>query len=273
MNDKRVDDGPGVFAGIVLLIGAGCLLVALVSVFNTIFALKLALQVSGTSTRLPDSWDAVAGLAAVGVLIIGLTLFGGAVKRRYVAAKGRPLLRVGILLGALGLLVVIGRGLQVLALTQTYGSMLAYYATDGDLEDVAAELAKGPDLEALDNAVSRAAQYDNEGALALLLAAGADMRDESAPLERRRCALMGRSYEFTKVAIDHGVTPASCPNGEAAVHELVRHGESDEEVARTVTLLRTAGWSTTAVPTYERSTPAEIAKQKQWTRTLAALGG
>ena len=273
MNEKRVDAGPGVFAGIVLLIGAGCLLVALVSVFNTIFALKLALQVSGTSTKLPDSWDAVAGLAAVGVLIVGLTLFGGAVKRRYVAAKGRPLLRVGILLGALGLLVVIGRGLQVLALTQTYGSMLAYYATDGDLEDVAAELAKGPDLEALDNAVSRAAQYDNEGALALLLAAGADMRDESAPIERRRCALMGRSYEFTKVAIDHGVTPVGCPNGEAAVHELVRHGESDEEVARTVTLLRTAGWSTTAVPTYERSTPAEIAKQKQWTRTLAALGG
>lgn len=271
MTETRADDGPGVFAGIVMMIGAGCLLVALVSVVNTVFALKLSLQVSGTSTKLPDSWDAVIGLAAVGVLIIGLTLFGGAVRRRYVAARGRPWLRVGILLAALGLLVAIGRGLQVLALTQTYGSMLAYYATDGDLEDVAAELAKGPDREALDQAVSRAAQYDNEGALALLLAAGADMRDETSPVERRRCALVGRSHDFTRVAIEHGVTPTSCPNGQAAIHELVRHGERDEEVARTVTLLRTAGWSATAVPEYERSTPLEIARQKQWTRTLAAL--
>lgn len=50
----------------------------------------------------------------------------------------------------------------------------------------------------------RAAQYDNEGALALLLAAGADMRDESRPVERRRCALVGRSFEFTRVALDTG---------------------------------------------------------------------
>jgi hypothetical protein len=268
---KAVDGGPGVFAVIVLAIGAGCLLVALVSVFNTAYGLGLSLQYSGTSTKLPASWDEVVGLAAVGVLIVGLTLFGGAVKRRYVAAKGRPWLRVGILLGALGLLVLVGRGLQVLALVQTYGSMLAYYATDGDLEDVAAELAKEPDREALDEAVHRAAQYDNEGALALLLAAGADMRDESRPVEQRRCALMGRSFEFTKVAIEHGVTATNCANGATAVYEVVKFGADDAEVARTVALLVGAGWSRTAAPEYARDTPVEVARQKQWTRTLAAL--
>lgn len=266
------DDGPGVVAIIVLLVGAGCLLIALVSVFNTGLGLGLALQVYGTSTKLPASWDEVIGLAAVGVLLIGVTLFGGAVRRRFAAAKGRPWLRVGIVAGALGLLALVGRGLQVLALTQTYGSMLAYYATDGDLEDVAAELAKRPDRAALDSAVHRAAQYDNEGALALLLAAGADMRDESRPVERRRCALVGRSFEFTRVALEHGVTPASCANGESAVWELVKFGESDAEVARTVELLLAAGWSTTAMPAYERGAGAtELARQKQWTRTLAVL--
>lgn len=269
--EKAVVGGPGIFAVILLAIGAGCLLLALVSVFNTAYGLGLSLQYSGTSTKLPASWDEVVGLAAVGGLIVGLTLFGGAVKRRYVAAKGRPWLRAGILLGALGLLVGAGRGLQVLALVHTYGSMLAYYATDGDLEDVAAELAKRPEREALDEAVFRAAQYDNEGALALLLAAGADMRVESRPAEQRRCALMGRSFEFTKVAIDHGVTPASCANGETAVYEVVKFGAEDAEVARTVALLVAAGWSRTAVPEYAHESPLEIARQKRWTATLAAL--
>lgn len=273
--EQAVDGGPGSSAGILavilLAIGAGCLLVALVSVVNTAYGLGLSLQYSGTSTKLPASWDEVVGLAAAGGLIVGLTLFGGAVKRRYAAAKGRPWLRAGIVLGALGLLVVVGRGLQVLALVHTYGSMLAYYATDGDLEDVAAELAKGPEREALDEAVSRAAQYDNEGALALLLAAGADMRDETRPAEQRRCALMGRSFEFIKVALDHGVTPASCANGETAVYEAVKFGAEDREVARIVALLVAAGWSRTAIPEYAHESPAEIARQKRWTATLAAL--
>lgn len=263
--------GLGLFGIIVVLVGAGCLVVALLGVVNTAFALKLALSVSGTSTPLPDSYEEVTGLVAVGVLLIGLALFGGLVSRKFAAAKGRPLLRLAIVVGALGLLAVIGRGLQIVALKQTYGSMLAYYATDGDLEDVAAELAKGPDREALDHAVSRAAQYNNAGALALLLAAGADMRDASRPEAHRRCALIGRSFEFVKVAIDHGVTPASCAKGEAAVYEAVNYGDSDAEAARIVALLIAAGWSPTAGPEHVDGTPAQLAAKKQWPQTVAAL--
>ncbi|MFY0539593.1 hypothetical protein [Nannocystis pusilla] len=133
----------GTLGMLALLIGGGCLLVALLSAVNVAFELELALQVYGSQTELPRSWDGVVGLAAVGALLIGLTSFGGLVRRKFAAAKGRPLVRVGILVGAGLLLAGAFRGLQVAALVHTYGSMLAYYATDGDLDDVRAELAKG----------------------------------------------------------------------------------------------------------------------------------
>lgn len=263
----------GIFGILGVAIGGGCLLVALLSVFNVAFALELELQVYGTGTKLPTHWEEVIGLAAIGALLVALTLFGGFVRRRFAAAKGRPLVRVGILVGAAALLAAAFRGLQIVALVHTYGSMLAYYATDGDLDDVRAELAKGPDRSALDQAVGRAAQYDNEAALALLLAAGADMRDASSPEQHRRCALVGRSAAFVKTALDHGVTPDACPRGEAAVWEAVQHGKDDAEAAEIVALLTGAGWSATAVPDHDRRSAAEIAAAKQWTRTSAALGG
>jgi hypothetical protein len=261
----------GIFGILCLAVGGGCLVVAAISAINVMGHLDLALSVYGTETALPNSWEGVAGLAAAGVLIVGLTMFGGLVRRKFAAAKGRPLVRAAILAAAFGLLALVFRGLQVLALTHTYGSMLAYYATDGDLGDVKAELAKGPDTAALDAAVSRAAQYDNEAALALLLAAGADMRDSSRPAERRRCALVGKSAGFIKTALDHGVRPDACPGGETAIWEAVRFGQDDAEVARTVTLLRGAGWSPTAVPGHDKQSPAEHAAAKKWTQTQAAL--
>jgi len=261
----------GIFATIGLFVGGGCLLIALVSVVNTAFDLDLALEVSGSSTPLPDSWDAVVGLGIVGLLIVALSLFGSFVAGRFAAAKGKPLARLGIVALALVFLAVIGRGLQILALVSTYGSMLAYYATDGDLDDVRAELAKGPDREALDNAVSRAAQYDNAAALGLLLEAGADMRDETSPPEFRRCALVGEGYEFVKVALEHGVGPESCANGEAAVWEVVRFSESDGEAAKVAGLLLEAGWSATTSPDHDERTSAQLAAEKDWTETAAVL--
>ena len=261
----------GILGLLSLLIGGGCLLMALVSVFNVVFELELAISVYGSETKLPRHWDEVFGLAAVGALIVGLTLFGGFVRRRFAAARGKPLVRVGILVGAAVFLAAAFRGLQILALTHTYGSMLAYYATDGDLDDVRAELAKGPDRSALDQAVGRAAQYDNAEALALLLAAGADMRDATGEPRLRRCALVGRKPAFVKTALAHGVTPDACPNGETAVWEAVRHGQRDAEAAEIVALLLAAGWSATATPDHDRRTAAEIAAEKQWTHTSAAL--
>lgn len=272
MNEKKKSE-MGILALLGVLIGGGCLVIAALGVINTAFDLDLALRVSGSRMALPDSYDVVGGVAAVGVLLIGLSLFGSLVARKFAEAKGKPLVRLGILAGAIALLVVVGRGLQVLALVSTYGSMLAYYATDGDLEDVKAELAKGPSREALDAAVSRAAQYDNEAALALLLEAGADLRDETSPEEFRRCALLGKSPEFIQTALDHGVKADACPRGETAIWEAVRHGSEDAEVARSVTLLLGAGWSAAATPEYDKTTALEIAREKKWTQTLAALGG
>ncbi|HVK70480.1 MAG TPA: hypothetical protein VM694_38770, partial [Polyangium sp.] len=273
MAESKSSSDVGIVGLLGILIGGACVLIALVGVLNTAFDLNLALSVSGTSTPLPKHWDEVIGLAAAGVLIVALTVFGGFVRRKFTEAKGKPLMRAGILLGALALLVMVGRGLQIVALTMTYGSMLAYYSTDGDLDDVKAELARKPDRSALDQAVGRAAQYNNAAALALLLEAGADMRESTRPEAHRRCPLVGRSYEFTKTAIDHGIKPDACPRGELAVWEAVHFGKSDDEAAKNVTLLMSAGWSGSTTPNHDKRSPKKIAAEKKWSKTLQALGG
>lgn len=261
----------GVFGGICMLIGAGCVLISLVSAINTMFDLHLALGAHGTSTALPNSWDGVIGLFAAGLLIVILSVFGSFVLAKFAEAKGKPLVRIGILAGALTLLGLAFRGLQVVALTMTYGSMLAYYATDGDLDDVKSELAKKPTKEHLDEAVSRAAQYNNAASLKLLLEAGADMQQSTKPEDRRRCPLLGGNYEFTKMALDHGVTMDSCPHGDEAVYVAVNDSKSDEEAEKLVKLLAGAGFSTTAKPEYSRQNPLQLANSKKWPQTVKAL--
>jgi len=253
-----------------LLVGAGCLLVAVLSVINTAFELHWALSFSGSKTALPDTYEACAGLAAAGVVLIGLSLFGSYVAGRFRAARGRPLVRLGILLGALALLVVVGRGLQIVALKSTYGSMLAYYATDGDLEDVKAELAKKPSAEDLDEAVSRAAQYSNAPALALLMEAGADMRAATRPEARRSCPLDGTSAAFIQVALEHGVTPATCPQGDHAIWQQV-NDKPDDEAAKAVALLAKAGWSPNARPEHSKESAAQLAQRLGKKATRGAL--
>ncbi len=263
----------GILSIIGIFVGGGCLLMAGVSVINTAFDLNLALGRSGSSTPLPNSWDAVIGLALVGVLIIALSLFGSYVAGKFSAAKGKPLTRIGIVALALLFLAVIGRGLQILALTNVYGSMLAYYATDGDLDDVRSELAKGPQPEDLDEAVHRAAQYENVDALILLLEAGADMRDASRPPEQQSCALVGTSYEFIKAAIDHGIGPENCIKGDAAVWMAIRSGTDDASAAKIIGLLLDNGWSATATPKPNEQSPLEFATDKKWSETAALLAG
>jgi hypothetical protein len=267
--DPTRERGLGSWLGI--LVGGGCLLMAGAGALNTAVGGHWALVVSGAEVELPTNYEVVAGLIAAGVLIIGLSLFGSFVADKFRAAKGKPAIRVGILVGAFALLAVVFRGLQIIALTQTYGSMLAYYATDGDLDDVAAELGKDPSTEDLDNAVSRAAQYDNVGALKLLLEAGADLRDSTGG-EYRHCVLGGVGPEFVAVALEHDVTPDSCPDSEALIWQVVNGEQDDANTAKIVEMLAGAGWSTTAIPESNTTTPAEVAKHRGKIQTLALLG-
>ncbi len=261
----------GVLGGIGMLIGGACMLFAIVGIFNTAFDLHLALGSYGSSTPLPNSYDEVAGLFAAGLLIVVLSAFGSFVLTKFKEAHGKPLVRVGIILGALLLLTLAGRGVQILALKSTYGSMLAYYATDGDLDDVKAELRKKPSKDDLDHAVSRAAQYNNAPALKLLLEAGADFKQSSSPENRRFCPLFGKNYEFTKTALEHGVRQDGCPKGELAVYEAVSSGKNDEETEKVVKLLVDAGFSTTAKPDYSKENPLELANSKKWPLTVKVL--
>ncbi len=254
-----------------VLMGGGCLLFAVLGLVNTALGWHLVLRVSGAEVEIPDDYEICVGLIAVGVLFIGFSLFGSFVIARFKEAKGKPAVRVAIVVGAVGLLVLAGRGLQIFALINTYGSMLAYYATDGDLEDVQAELAKGPTPEHLDAAVSRAAQYDNYQALELLLDAGADLRDASSPPEHRHCVLEGVGPGFVQVAIDHGVRPDSCPNSEALIWQVVRQHRDDATTAKVVELLAAAGWSRTAVPKEKDKPALEIAERDGLTATAELL--
>jgi len=231
----------------------------------------LALGSHGTSTSLPNSYEEVAGLFAVGLLIVILSVFGSFVVTKFKEAQGKPHVRVGIVLGAVALLGLAGRGVQILALKNTYGSMLAYYATDGDLEDVRSELAKKPPKEHLDEAVSRAAQYNNDPALKLLLDAGADFGQSTVPEERRHCLLVGRRPEFIKAALDHGVRQNSYPGCEFAVYETVWRGENDADVEKNVKLLLSAGFSAMDKPAFASENPLELANKQKWPLTAAAL--
>ncbi|WP_052553076.1 hypothetical protein [Enhygromyxa salina] len=265
--DAADEHSRGLIASMGILVGVGCLLVAALSVVNTAFDLNLSLGVRGaTPTPLPSEYWTCAAIGVMGLVFIGLSLFGSLVASKVREAKGKPLVRAGIVVGALALLAIVGRGVQVAVLMNTYGSMLAYYCTDGDLDDVRAELEKGPSDEDLERALSRTSQYDNHEALALVLEAGADMRSE--------CELLGVSPRYIQVALDHGVGPESCGDSEALIWEVIQQGGRDDALtAETVTLLMAAGWSTTARREGDSRSPVELASEQGLTATQSVLEG
>lgn len=266
---KRIEFGwLSGFGMLIAIVGLGASALAALGV---IFGFRLSME----DVELPGDWEGVIMLAIAFGLIALLSVYGAFMKTRFKAAKGKPAVRLGLVVVGLGLLFLAFLGLQRLALVSTYGSMLAYYATDGDLEDVKAELAKNPAPEHLAAAVGRAAQYGNTEALKLLLAAGADFSDGDQPEENRRCVLDGDQVDwaFIEVALQHEVTPETCPNSQDLIWQRVNQGtaDKDEETARIVKALRAAGWPHEVKPDYSKQTPLERALQKKLTATAAAL--
>lgn len=261
----------GIMGILGLAIGGGCLLFALVGSLNTAFDWGLVLRISGSRVPLPDSWDVVIGLAGFGVLLVGLTFFGSFVTGKFKDAKGKPLVRVGIIVTAVGLLVLFFRALQIILLTNTYGSMLAYYATDGDLEDLQAEIDKGPTPEQLDDAMGRASQYNNGPALELLIKAGANFEDASGG-EYKRCVIHRDSeLGFIKSATELGATPQNCPDSAELIHRTVKAARDDADTAARVELLVAAGWDPNLIPEGEKQSALEHAKSKELPATVLAL--
>lgn len=267
----------GAVATIFLLIGIVTLGVAALSALNTAFDWHLALGSYGSQTPLPDNWESVIGLGAAAALIIALTYFGSTVAAMFSNAKGKPLVRVGIVVAALVLLALAGRGLQVVALTSTYGSMLAYYCTDvGTLEDVQGELADDPTPEALDRCISRTAQWDRADLLEPVIAAGGNFMDATNDEEYRRCVIGSDvSVEYIETAIALGATPQTCPNSTSLIADKVDRAQAadDDETAQIVTLLLAAGWSAEEPNEFTKKTAAKVAARKNLTKTLAALAG
>ncbi len=272
--DKKAKREMGIMGILGVAIGIGCLLMAALGALNTAFDWDLVLRIYGSEVEVPDSWDVVIGVAAFGVLLVGLTYFGRFVTGKFKDAKGKPLIRVGIIVAALGLLFLVGRGLQIVALTSTYGSMLAYYATDGDLEDVKSELAKDPKPEELSAAVGRAAQYDNVEALKLLVAAGAPFSDIDTDEEYRSCVVGNGdvSYEFLQVLIEAGASPENCPAPDEVIfNQVTRSRNDDSEIAKRVKLIAGAGFPLDGHPDYSDQTALAFALREQMPETAAAL--
>lgn len=275
---RRSRLGPFGYLGVVM--GLGCFAFVVLGGLNTIFNWNLVLRFKGSEIPIPDSWDVVLGLAAVGTIFIAITYFGNFVIGKFKAAKGKPLVRVGILLAAFGLLFVAGRGLQVMALTGTYGSMLAYYCTDGDLDDVKAELAKGATPEELKRSLRRASDYGNTEALKLLVAAGAKYESGQPNDDRDFCGFDSDkvSAEFIEVSVSGGAQPDSCRDGEWLIFDLVRRGGDDAALAKKVAVLLEHGWSqhtlapkTTARAKGDKTSTLDWAQKHQLTETIAVL--
>ncbi|MGK0361499.1 MAG: hypothetical protein ACI9U2_003817 [Bradymonadia bacterium] len=252
-----------------MIAGVGLVLTAIAAV-----GVLLGFQLSFEDVALPDDWAGV-GLMAGGLLLIAaLSTYGAFVTTKFKAAKGKPGVRVALVVVGLGLLVLAFRATQIILLTNTYGSMLAYYATDGDLDDVKAELADKPKQEHLDEGISRAAGYGNVGALKLLLAAGGTFADTGSPEEFRSCALNRERVrlEFIQVALAAGANAKTCPKSEHTIYEKVRFGQaSDAEMAQIVTALRGAGWPANTKPERSKQTPLQAAEKRKMPLTAAAL--
>jgi len=236
----------GAFSTLVLVFGYAIVFFAAVSAANVAFDLKLALGArGGSATPLPTNWESVIMLAAAGVLVVGLTYFGGAVKRAFKGSKG-PAGRVAVVLGTLVFLVLAGRGLQVLALTSTYGSMFVYSCTDeGDIEDVRESLEAGVTDAELDRCISRTAQWDRHDLLPDIIAAGGNFEQKSMGEEWTRCVLgPGVSLEYIRTAVELGANAKTCPKSEGLIEQLRRHVEpgQEEELEALVPLLIEAGW-------------------------------
>ena len=268
--------GMGVLGSIFLMVGVLALGISLLSALNTAFDWNLALGTHGTATPLPSDWGAVLGLAAASVLIIALTYFGSTVSNLYASAKGKPLQRLGILAVAGLLLVLAGRGLQVVALTATYGSMLAYYCTDeGSLEDVQAELDDGPTAEELDACLSRTAQWDRADLLEPVIAAGGTFEDASQPDEERRYCVLGSdvSLAYVEKAIELGASPQTCARSATLLTDKVRGTKpgEDEQTAVIVERLLAAGWRADVPGEFSELDAVQEARKRKLTRTLAVL--
>ncbi|NVB40471.1 hypothetical protein G6O69_21705 [Pseudenhygromyxa sp. WMMC2535] len=267
------------FGMVVSLIGWLCLLIAAIGVPNTAFDWGLQLEFYGTATDLPDNYEVCAGLAAVGALIVGLTWFGRGLRTTWARFEGRRWAQVGVAAGAALMLVVIGRALQVVVLTNTYGSMLAYYAADGQADELRDILEDGsvPE-EDIDEAVFRAVFHDQPESLAALLEHGADLRQSTS--EEQSCVLAGASTQLIEVAATYGVGPERCACGDDLIGQVVVEGVHDGEVASAVEALIAAGWSPAApygASYRDPITPLELAKEREFEATIAvlevALGG
>ena len=274
-SEQHADEGMGGFAAFWLIVGVFSLFVSGLAALNTIFDLNLTIGAYGSGTELPNEWDGVFGLAAGAVLIILLSLFGGTVGIRFRAAKGKPLMRVVIAVGGLGLVAALFFGIWFGTVMSDYGSMLAYYCgEDGTLEDVQSELAGGPTQEELDRCIERTGHHDRHEFLETVIAAGGNFKNETASAEDRYCALnAGSSLEYARKAIELGATPDTCPESEAIIYYMIGRSwdREDHRTAEAVKLLITAGWDPTYIPKDSTVTAVEAARKANFDETAAVL--
>ncbi len=232
---RRTSNGLGFAAFLLYLISGGLLFVGALGALNTAFELDLSMRYRGMSSSLPAHWDEVSGLLLIGCALLLLTFFASAVKNVYQRARSKQ--RIFILAGALVFIVAIARGVQVLLLLGTYGSLLGYYCTDaGSLSDVETRLPAARPSE-LSECLFRASQYNRVELLVPLFEAGADFTE--------RCPLhVESSLAFIEEALSLGVRAQSCSDDADLLKNMVQLGlvQDDERLAQQARLLLAAGW-------------------------------
>ncbi len=258
----------GIAAILGVLIGLVAVALGFFSMFNTAMGWHAGLRVYGTSTPLPDTWDAAIGLTLAGVLIAAMSWSASWLWRR---VRGTSSIASKIAISAMALLTcaLMGWSIRYLALINTYGSMLAYYCTDGSLENVRAELANHPQQTALREALFRAAQYNNLDALRLLLAADADPRPEADHL----MDFSREGFAFTEQLLAAGRLAAHDFTDQAQMWRAVRGAGEDQDTARMVCHLQRLGFSADVVPRGQSETVLQIAQRRRLTQTIRALHG
>ena len=153
------------------LIGVLMLLVGVVSVFNALLGLELALEVSGSEVALPRFLDGALGAIGVGVAILGVSAAGSLGLYWMRRTKSWPL-RIGMMVLAAAVVSAASYGGYWLLEWQIFGSWAVACAANGSTEAMIAHLDADPDEELAQDCLDRAIQFGHAETVGALLHRG-----------------------------------------------------------------------------------------------------
>lgn|GEM_PF-5518907 len=159
-------------ASLGMLVGLGTVLVAGVALVGVATGVDISIGARGGGmAALPNTAGEALGLGGVGVGIAAASAGASWFTHRLGAASWSS--RAFMVVAAVLVLGLGGRFVQLQVLVSVYGSMAAWYAAEGDVGALEAELATHPGADVLADVLFRGIQHDHPKVVGMALDHGA----------------------------------------------------------------------------------------------------